>query len=68
MFDIKAPDIPHSVGFLESAKGDVAHTEALRAGKANALITLDVLTNDDFAQKMKDEFRAAMKEAGRLSE
>ncbi|KAI2903714.1 hypothetical protein CBS11852_1725 [Aspergillus niger] len=68
MFDIKAPDIPHSVGFLESAKGDVAHTEALRAGKANALITLDVLTNDDFAQRMKDELRAAMKEAGRLSE
>ncbi|OJZ81624.1 hypothetical protein ASPFODRAFT_52009 [Aspergillus luchuensis CBS 106.47] len=67
-FDIKAPDLPHSIGFLETAKGDVAHTEALRAGKANALITLDVLTNDDFSQKVKDEFRAAMKEAGRLSE
>ncbi|PYI02592.1 hypothetical protein BO78DRAFT_410495 [Aspergillus sclerotiicarbonarius CBS 121057] len=68
MFDIKASDLPHSIGFREAAQGDVAHGEALRAGKANALISLDVLTNDAFATRMKEEFRAAMKEAGRLSE
>lgn len=59
-------DAPHSVPFREAAGTDFAHTEALRAGKANALISLDVLTNDDFTAKMKEEWEAAMKEAGRL--
>lgn len=68
MFDIKASDLPHSIGFREAAQGDVAHEEALRAGKANALISLDVLTNDTFATRMKEEFRTAMKKAGRLAE
>jgi hypothetical protein len=65
MFPIKATDLPHSKGFLEASKTDYAHDEALRAGKANALIMLDVLINDDFAAQMKDEFRKVLKEAGR---
>ncbi|KIM97182.1 hypothetical protein OIDMADRAFT_57819 [Oidiodendron maius Zn] len=65
MFEIKASDLPHSIGFLEASQGDFAHAEALRAGKANALITLDVLTDDNFATGVKDEFVQAMKEAGR---
>lgn len=65
MFEIKASDLPHSIGFREASQGDFAHAEALRAGKANALITLDVLTDDNFATKVKDEFVQAMKEAGR---
>ncbi|KAH8669092.1 hypothetical protein BX600DRAFT_539187 [Xylariales sp. PMI_506] len=65
MFPIAASDLPHSKGFLEASKTDVAHAEALRAGKANALICLDVLINDDFAKGMKAEFKQAMQEAGR---
>lgn len=66
VFDIGAKDAPHSVIFREAAGTENAHAEALRAGKANALISLDVLTNDDFAAKMKEEFVQAMKKAGRL--
>ncbi|KAJ5578605.1 uncharacterized protein N7459_007569 [Penicillium hispanicum] len=65
MFSINASDFPHSIGFREAASGEFSHKEALRAGQANALISLDVLINDDFAGKMKAEFIEAMKEAGR---
>ena len=68
MFSINATDLPHSTGFREASEGGFAHAEALRAGKANALISLDVLTNDEFADKMKAEFIDAMKEAGRWIE
>ncbi|KAJ9151758.1 Peptidase M20 domain-containing protein 2 [Pleurostoma richardsiae] len=68
MFEIKAADLPHSIGFLEAAEGEFAHGEALRAGKANALICLDVLMNDEFAAEMKAEFVKSMKEAGRWTE
>lgn len=65
MFSINATNSPHSIEFREAAKGDFAHQEALRAGKANALICLDVLTNDAFARAIKAEFRRAMETAGR---
>lgn len=68
MFDIRAGDFPHSIGFREAASGDFAHQEALRAGKANAFICLDVLVNDQFAKAMKHEFIDSMKEAGRWKE
>ncbi|PCG94220.1 Peptidase M20D, amidohydrolase, predicted [Penicillium occitanis (nom. inval.)] len=68
MFEIKASDFPHSIGFRDAASGDFAHQEALRAGKANALICLDVLMNDEFAEVMRNEFIDAMKERGRWSE
>jgi amidohydrolase len=68
MFEIKATDLPHSTAFREASQGDFAHEEALRAGKANALISLDVLMNDDFAARMKGEFVGAMKDAGRWTE
>lgn len=66
MFEIRAADSPHSVPFLEAAGTDLAHDEALRAGKANALIGLDVLSNDEFATQVRDEWVKAMREAGRL--
>ena len=66
MFEIKATDLPHSIGFREAAEGEFAHVEALRAGKANALLGLDVLLNPEFAAGMKAEFRDAMKKVGRL--
>ncbi|KAL2825075.1 hypothetical protein BDW59DRAFT_172569 [Aspergillus cavernicola] len=65
MFSIDASDLPHSAGFREAAESDFSHVEALRAGKANALISLNVLMDDAFATKMKNEFLEAMKEAGR---
>lgn len=66
MFVIGASDSPHSIPFREAAGSEFAHTEALRAGKANALICLDVLMNNEFALKMKEEFEEAMRDAGRL--
>lgn len=65
MFSINASDLPHSVGFREAAAGVFAHTEALRAGKANALVGLDVLMNDAFAEEMKSEFKESMMREGR---
>jgi hypothetical protein len=65
MFGINATNSPHSLEFREAASGDFAHREALRAGKANALIGLDVIMNDEFARKMKSEFVEAMKNSGR---
>lgn len=66
MFEIGATGAPHSIPFREAAGTEFAHAEALRAGKANALISLDVLTNDEFAARMKEEFEETMAEAGRL--
>ncbi|ETS74220.1 hypothetical protein PFICI_14086 [Pestalotiopsis fici W106-1] len=65
MFTINAADLPHSAKFKEAAGLDFGHTEALRAGKANALICLDVLMNEEFAAKMREEFKETMKKAGR---
>lgn len=65
MFPIQATDFPHSIGFRQASSGEFAHKEALRAGQANALISLDILTDDDFANKVNEEFIEAMKKAGR---
>ncbi|KAH8896862.1 hypothetical protein GQ53DRAFT_792087 [Thozetella sp. PMI_491] len=68
MFNIQATEPPHTIGFREAAGKDFAHNEAIRAGKANALICLEVLMNEEFAAKMKSEFIEAMKKAGRWNE
>ncbi|CAI7567161.1 unnamed protein product [Penicillium pancosmium] len=68
MFSIEATDFPHSIGFREASCGRFAHKEALRAGQANALISLDILTNDEFAEGVKKEFIDTMKNAGRWKE
>lgn len=65
MFEIGAEDLPHSAKFKEAAGTERGHQEALRAGKANALISLDVLMNDEFASRMREEFIESMKKAGR---
>ncbi|RAH43056.1 M20 family metallopeptidase [Aspergillus brunneoviolaceus CBS 621.78] len=66
VFNIHATDLPHSTGFREAAESEIGHVEALRAGKANALICIDVLVNDDFALRMKEDFNKAMQAAGRF--
>lgn len=43
-----------------------AHDEALKAGKANAWLGLDILTDDLFFAEVREEFEVSMKEAGRL--
>lgn len=66
MFEIQATDLPHSIAFREAAEGEFAHGEALRAGKANAMLGLDVLLNDEFTMRMNAEFKDSMEKAGRL--
>lgn len=66
VFNIHATDLPHSTGFREAAESEIGHVEALRAGKANALICIDILLNDDFALRMKGDFNKAMQAAGRF--
>ncbi|CAD0038954.1 unnamed protein product [Aureobasidium pullulans] len=66
LFSIKAEDMPHTPAFREAAGKDFGHAEALRAGKANALIGLEVMLNDAFYQDVRAEWQGSMKEAGRL--
>ncbi|THW53330.1 putative amidohydrolase amhX [Aureobasidium pullulans] len=66
LFSIKAEDMPHTPAFCEAAGKDFGHAEALRAGKANALIGLEVMLNDAFYQSVRVEWESSMKEAGRL--
>lgn len=66
LFKINAEDSPHTHAFREAAGKDFAHNEALRAGKANALIGLEVLLNYDFYQQVRSEWEHSMKEAGRI--
>ncbi|KAJ5968966.1 hypothetical protein N7501_005214 [Penicillium viridicatum] len=66
MFSVNATDLSHSIGYREASSGEFVPQEALRAGQANVLVCLDVLTNDKFAEEMKNELIIeAMKEAGR---
>lgn len=43
-----------------------AHDAALRAGKGNAFVGIDVLIDDAFFKEVRREFENTMKEAGRL--
>ena len=43
-----------------------AHDEALRAGKANAWLGIDILCEDSFFAEVRKEFEISMKEAGRI--
>lgn len=66
LFSINAENMPHTHAFREAAGKDFAHNEALRAGKANALIGLEVMMNDAFFQRVRAEWEQSMKAAGRL--
>ncbi len=66
LFAINAKGNVHTVPFREAAGLAFAHAEALRAGKANAFLGVDVLMGDEFYQQVKDEWIASMKDAGRL--
>ncbi|KAE8154375.1 hypothetical protein BDV25DRAFT_172396 [Aspergillus avenaceus] len=68
LFSINATDMPHTPSFQKAAGTDYAHEEALRAGKANALIGLDVLLDEEFYKQVKSEWVEAMKERGRAVE
>ena len=66
LFSIDASDNIHTVPFREAAGLEYAHGEALRAGKANAFLGLDVLLDDEFHEQVRGEWEGAMREAGRL--
>ncbi|KAI9930574.1 hypothetical protein AWENTII_007465 [Aspergillus wentii] len=66
LFSINAADMPHTPSFQQASGTDHAHAEALRAGKANSLIGLDVLRDQSFYQTVKEEWEQSMKERGRL--
>ena len=66
MFAIQADNMCHTPPFQVAAGRELAHKEALRAGKAEAFLGMDVLLDDDFFERVKFEWQEAMKEAGRL--
>ena len=61
MFNINAEDMPHTPLFQKAAGTDFAHTEALRAGKANALTGLEVLLDDSFYRQVREEWEETMR-------
>ncbi|EOD44423.1 putative metal-dependent amidase aminoacylase carboxypeptidase protein [Neofusicoccum parvum UCRNP2] len=65
MFRIDAAGPPHTTRFQEAAGTDFAHAQALKAGKANALVGLEVLVDDAFYAKVRAEWEEAMDRAGR---
>ncbi|RDW82345.1 putative amidohydrolase amhX [Coleophoma cylindrospora] len=66
MFRIDAQDMPHTPLFQKASGTDFSHAEALRAGKANAFIGIDVLIDDAFYGDVHAEWKDAMQKAGRL--
>jgi hypothetical protein len=57
--------MPHTPEFQQAAGSEFAHTEALRAGKANAMVGIDVLLNDEFYQAAQKEWESSMEARGR---
>ncbi|KAJ9145511.1 Peptidase M20 domain-containing protein 2 [Pleurostoma richardsiae] len=66
IFSIEANDMPHTPPFREASGTDLAHREALRVGKANALLGMDVILNDQFYSQIKEEWKEEMRKRGRL--
>ena len=57
--------MPHTPEFQQAAGTDFAHSAALRAGKANAMVGIDVLLHDEFYQTVQKEWEATMEARGR---
>jgi hypothetical protein len=66
VFGINAQGPIHTLPFREAAGLELANKEAVRAGKANAFIGMDVLLDDEFYEEVKSEWEGTMKAAGRL--
>lgn len=66
LFSINAADMPHTPPFREAAGTSFAHDEAIRAGKANALLGVRVLMHEAFFRQVREEWEATMREAGRM--
>ncbi|KAK7545136.1 amidohydrolase amhX [Phyllosticta citribraziliensis] len=66
MFKIDAANLPHTTEFQQAAGTQYAHDKALQAGKANALVGLDVLLDDAFYAAVKAEWEETMKAEGRI--
>ncbi len=58
---VAPPDIPiHTVEFREMAASDAGHKALLDSAKALAMTAVDVLTDADLRQRMREEFDSAM--------
>lgn len=66
LFAIDAADELHTHWFKEAAGLKYAHSEALRAGKANAFLGVDALMDDAFYAEVRREWEETMRAAGRL--
>jgi hypothetical protein len=66
LFAIDVLDELHTLRFMEAAGLEYAHTEALRTGKANAFLGVDVLVDDEFYREVREEWEESMKAAERL--
>ncbi|KAJ5110184.1 hypothetical protein N7532_002829 [Penicillium argentinense] len=66
LFKINATNMPHTPEFQHAAGTDYAHTEALRAGKANAMVGIDVLLHEEFYRAVQMEWEESMKARGRI--
>lgn len=65
MFRIDATGPPHTKEFQKAAGTDFAHEQALKAGKANALVGVEVVVDDGFFRAVRAEWEDAMTRAGR---
>lgn len=66
IFRIDAAGPPHTADFQKAAGTDFAHEQALKAGKANALVGLEVLVDDGFYEAVRAEWEDSMRRAGRM--
>lgn len=65
LFKINASNMPHTPEFQQAAGSEFAHTEALRAGKANAMVGIDVLLHEEFYKAAQREWEESMEARGR---
>lgn len=57
--------MPHTPEFQQAAGSEFGHNEALRAGKANAMVGIDILLNEEFYQATQKEWQESMRARGR---
>ncbi|RAH44848.1 M20 family metallopeptidase [Aspergillus brunneoviolaceus CBS 621.78] len=61
-FSISAPPgcVPHHPSYTEAAGSDIAHQEAIRVGKALALLGWDMITNPELLEQARAELREGL--------
>jgi hypothetical protein len=57
----------HNPGFTKASRTEGAHARSLRVGKALAATAVDVLTQKDYLQEIKNEFENMVKGAAKAN-